>query len=147
MTTDDKVRDEKLQYNNNREPAKAPALLSSKTDKYVLQVKSYDLLVPSQIIQHTKFTYSPFGKVSEKQTEKQVDALKSLNIPSKIDELKQIDLIIDKLNEIMQLQNNIRSDDLEYTTNRGKGYNFSRYSLPIFFKKYRRGKFVIKRCW
>ena len=93
MTTDDKVRDEKLQYNNNREPAKAPALLSSKTDKYVLQVKSYDLLVPSQIIQHTKFTYSPFGKVSEKQTEKQVDTLKSLNIPSKIDELKQIESI------------------------------------------------------
>ena len=45
MTTDDKVRDEKLQYNINREPAKTSALLSSKTDKYVLQVKSSDLLV------------------------------------------------------------------------------------------------------
>ena len=56
-------------------------------------------------------------------------------------ELKQIesifpksqfnDLIIDKLKEIMWLQNNIKLDDLEYTTKRGKRYNFSRYFLPI----------------
>ena len=33
----------------------------------------------------------------------------------------------------MQLQNNIKLDDLEYTTKRGTRYNFSRYPLPIVF--------------
>ena len=33
----------------------------------------------------------------------------------------------------MQLQNNIKLDDLAYTTERGKHYNFSRYSSPIVF--------------
>ena len=36
MTTDDKIRDEKLQYDINREAAKILALLSSKLDKYIL---------------------------------------------------------------------------------------------------------------
>ena len=68
--------------------------------------------------------------------------MKSLN-PNKINELEQIesifpknqvnDLIIDKLKEIVQLQNNIKLDDLEYTKKRRKRYNFSRYSLPIVF--------------
>ena len=53
----------------------------------------------------------------EKKTKKQVDPLKSLNLSNKIDELKQIesifpqnqmnDLILDKLKEIKQLQDNI----------------------------------------
>ena len=34
MTTDDKVRDEKLQYDINREAAKMSALSSGKIDKY-----------------------------------------------------------------------------------------------------------------
>ena len=33
----------------------------------------------------------------------------------------------------MQLQKNIKLDDLEYTKKRGKHYNFGRYSLPIVF--------------
>ena len=35
MTTDDKIKDEKLQYDNNREAAKISALASGKIDKYV----------------------------------------------------------------------------------------------------------------
>ena len=35
-------------------------------------------------------------------------------------------LIIDKLKETIQLQNNIKLDDPEYTTQRGKSYNFSK---------------------
>ena len=42
-------------------------------------------------------------------------------------------LIIDKLKKIVQSQNKIKLGDLEYTTKRGKRYNFSRYSLPIAF--------------
>ena len=34
MTIDDKMRDEKLQYDINREAAKIPALSSGKIDKY-----------------------------------------------------------------------------------------------------------------
>ena len=34
MTTDDKIRDEKLQYDVNREAAKVSTLSSSKIDKY-----------------------------------------------------------------------------------------------------------------
>ena len=83
-------------------------------------------------------------KSFEKQTEKQVDALKSLKRPNKTDKLRQIDsifpkkkqlnhLIIDGPKEIIQLQNNVKLDDLEYTPKRGKCDNCSRYSLPIVF--------------
>ena len=34
MTIDDQIKDEKLQYDINREAAKVSALFSSKTDKY-----------------------------------------------------------------------------------------------------------------
>ena len=35
------------------------------------------------------FTYSPLGKALEKQTKKKFDALKSLNLYNKVDELKK----------------------------------------------------------
>ena len=49
------------------------------------------------------FTCSRLGKGFEKQTEKQVDALKSLNLPNKIDELKQVESTFPKnqLNDLM----------------------------------------------
>ena len=63
---------------------------SGKIDKYEYltgeEILSSGL---SQIIQQAKFTYSPLGKVFEKQKEKQLDALKSLKLPSKIDEFKK----------------------------------------------------------
>ena len=34
MTIEDKIRDEKLQYDVNREATRTPALSSSKVDKY-----------------------------------------------------------------------------------------------------------------
>ena len=46
-----------------------------------------------QIIEKTKFTYSPLGLALEKQTEKQVGALKSLSFYDKTDELEQIESI------------------------------------------------------
>ena len=42
-------------------------------------------------------------------------------------------LIIDKLKEIMQLHINIKLDNLEYTSKKGKCYNFNRHFLPIVF--------------
>ena len=85
---------------------------------------------------------------------KQVDALKFLNLSNKIDELKQIehilkkqlnDLIIGKLKDIMEYQNNIKLDNLEHIAKRGKHYSISKYSLPIVFKRYTRRKFVFRR--
>ena len=71
MTLDDKIIDEKLQYDINREAAKISALSSSKIDKYEYlsgeEILSSD---QSRIIEQTKFTYSPLGRVFEKQPNK-----------------------------------------------------------------------------
>ena len=42
------------------------------------------------MIEHAKFTYSPPGNALEKQTKEKFDALKSINLFNKIDELNQI---------------------------------------------------------
>ena len=68
MANNDQIRDEKLQYDINREAAKISALTSAKTHKYKY-VTGEDILPPNeqQIIEQAKFTYSPLGKVFEKQ--------------------------------------------------------------------------------
>ena len=68
MIIDDKIRDEKLQYDINREAAKILALSSGKIGKY--EYLTGKEILPSnqqQIIEQTKFTYSPLGKAFEKQ--------------------------------------------------------------------------------
>ena len=69
MTTEDQIRDEKLQYDINREAAKISALSSGKTDKYEY-LTGEEILTSNQqqIIEQAKFTYSPLGKAFEKQT-------------------------------------------------------------------------------
>ena len=60
MTLNDQIKDEKLQYNINREATKISALSSGKLHKYEC-LTGEDLILPSiqqQIIQQTKFTYS-----------------------------------------------------------------------------------------
>ena len=91
MTIEDQIRDEKIQYDINREAAKTSALLSGKVckDEYL----TGEEILPSnqqKIIEQAKFTYSPLGKAFEKQTktiedqgEKQVNALKSLEFSDK----------------------------------------------------------------
>ena len=86
MTTVDQIRDEKMQYDINREAAKMSALSSVKIDKYECLTNQEILPFNQQkIIKQANFTYSPLGKAFKKQTktieyqgEKQVDALKSL---------------------------------------------------------------------
>ena len=67
MTIDDKIGDEKLQYNINREAAKISALSSGKIDKYEF-LTAEELLPPDQrrVIEQAKFAYSPLGKAFEK---------------------------------------------------------------------------------
>ena len=91
MTINDQIRDEKLQYDLNREAAKISALLSGKIHKY--EYLTGEDILPSnqqQIIEQAKFTYSPLGKAFEKQIktiedqgEKQIDALKNLKDQNK----------------------------------------------------------------
>ena len=68
MTIDDHIRDEKLQYDINREATKISALSSGKTDKYEY-LTGEDILVSNQkqIIEQAKFAFSPLGKPFEKQ--------------------------------------------------------------------------------
>ena len=69
MTINDQIRDEKLQYDINREAAKISALSSDKIHKY--EYLTGEDILPSnqqQIIEQAKFTYySPLGKAFEKQ--------------------------------------------------------------------------------
>ena len=61
MTIEDQIRDEKLQYDINREAAKISALSSGKIDKY--EYLTGEEILPSnqqQIIKQAKFTYSPW---------------------------------------------------------------------------------------
>ena len=68
MTNDDKIRDEKLKYDINREAAKISALSSGKIDEYEY-LTGEEILLSDQIriIKQTKFTYSPRSKAFEKQ--------------------------------------------------------------------------------
>ena len=69
MTIDDQIEGEKLQYEIYREAAKISALSSGKTYKY--QYLTSEETLPSnqkQIIEQSKFTYSPLWKTFEKQT-------------------------------------------------------------------------------
>ena len=62
MTTEDKIRDEKLKYGINREAGKISALLSGKTDKY--EYLTGEEIFPDQ------------GRIIEKTFEKQIQTIK-----------------------------------------------------------------------
>ena len=68
MTINEQIRNEKLQYDLNREAAKISALSSGKVHKYEY-LTGEDILLSNQqqIIEQAKFTYSPLGKAFEKQ--------------------------------------------------------------------------------
>ena len=144
MTIDDKIRDEKLQYDINREVAKISALSSWSIDKY--EYLTGEEILPfnkRQIIEQSKFAYSPLGKAFKKQTEKQVGATESLDLSIKKDKVKQIegifsqnlmnDLIRAKSIERFKLSDIIKKDDLNYKWKSGKTDNFGKYPLLIAF--------------
>ena len=92
MTINDQIKDEKLQYNINREAAKISAWSSGKLHKYEYLTGEHILASnQQQIIEQTKFTYSPLAKAFDKQIKtiedqgkKQVDALEKLKPKEKI---------------------------------------------------------------
>ena len=68
MTINDQIRDEKLQYEVNREALKISALSSKKFHKY--ECLTGEEILPSnqkQMKEQAKFTYSPLDRAFEKQ--------------------------------------------------------------------------------
>ena len=99
MTIENQIRDEKLQYDINRQAAKISALSSDKIDKY--EYIAGEEILPSnkqQIIEQAKFTYSPWGKVFEKQTKTIEDQTKI--IKDKKEQTKETEKQLDKYKDI-----------------------------------------------
>ena len=83
MTINNNIRNNKLQYDINREGAKISAFSSGKIHKY-LTVKEVLPPAPSRMIKQAKLTYPPLGKPLQKQMKiieyerkKQVETLKN----------------------------------------------------------------------
>ena len=136
MTIEDQIKDEKLQYDINREAAKISALSSGKIDKYEYLTGEEILLSnQQQIIQQAKFTYSPLGKALEKQIKtiedqgkKQVDALKTSykKLPSIKDFIPTENFnpeIIAEIKRIEEIAKNVDRDKMVYRST-GKIYDF-----------------------
>ena len=156
MTIEDQIKDEKLQYDINREAAKISALSSGKLDKY--EYIAGEEILPSnqqQIIQQAKFNYSPLGKALEKQRktiedqgEKQVkeiqynkDDYKNKLLLSKEREIFK-DIYNKKLDKLEELNNKIDYNNLKYiTANNRSSYTFSEIEDPItFLNEIKKGK-------
>ena len=159
MTTEDQIKDEKLQYDINREAAKISALSSGKIDK--LQYLTGEEILPSnqqQIIEQAKFTYSPLGKAFEKQTktiedqgEKQIKAIQDNNdnkeqpVNINNDDYKDKlllseereffkDIYNKRLDKIEELNNKIDYNNLKYVVvSSGDEYSFDKLDDPLVF--------------
>ena len=129
MTINDQIRDEKLQYDINREAAKISALSSGKIHKYGY-LTGEDILPSNQqqIIEQARFTYSPLGKAFEKQIktiedkgQKQIDALESLKPKEQTKSIEEIFLegydsveIKNELNKIKEYEKKVNRDNMIY---------------------------------
>ena len=152
MTIADQVKDEKLQYDINREAAKISALSSGKIDKCEY-LTGEEILQSNQqqIIEQAKFTYSPLGKAFEKQTktiedkgEKQIKAIrdnrkqlisdddyKNKVLISKEREIFK-DIYNKKLDKLEKLNNKIDYDNLKYVVeSSGDEYRFNKIEDPM----------------
>ena len=135
MTIDDKIRDEKLQYEINREGAKI--LAKTLDTPYKNEYLTGEEMIPSdrkKLIEQIKFQYGPLGKALEKQTkaieaqgEKQVKTIvKNSKQLLKSDEIQYIKDIIpedkinkdakNELNEIIEIEKTIDRRKLIYKT-------------------------------
>ena len=152
MTIEDQIKDEKLQYDINREAAQISALSSGKIDTY--EYLTGDEILPSnqqQIIEKAKFTYSPLGKAFEKQTkaienkgEKQIKAIqdnrkqligdddyKNKLLISKEREILK-DIYNKKLDKLEELNTKIDYDNLkDVVESSGDEYSFNKIKDPI----------------
>ena len=151
MTIEDQVKDEKLQYDINREAAKISALSSGKIGKYeYLTGKEMLSSNQQQIIQQAKFTYSPLGKAFEKQIKtiedqgkKQVKAI-MIKVDINDDDDYKDELLLSRerkifkdiynkrLDKIEELNNKIDYNDLNYfVVGTGDKYSFDDLDDPL----------------
>ena len=162
MTIDDKIRDEKLQYDINREAAKILALSSGKIHKYEY-LTGEDILPTNkqQIIEKAKFTYSPLGKAFEKQIktieyqgEKQFKALnplKSDNNKLTIEDVipKSVFANIEAAEEfsiIKEIEKKVGREKLVYKSNKNK-YNFKNsQTIRIFGEDIYNGEITLEEA-
>ena len=170
MTIEDQIKDEKLQYDINREAAKISALSSGKIDKY--EYLTGEEILPSnqqQIIEQAKFTCSPLGKAFKKQTKtiedqgkKQVKAIqdnKQLVNINKDDDYKgklllskerEIfkDIYHKRLDKIEELSNKIDYDNLKYVVvGTGDKYNFDNLDDPLtLLNNIKKGEISMQRA-
>ena len=153
MTIEDQIKDEKLQYDINREAPKISALSPGKIDKY--EYLTSEEISPSnqqRIIQQAKFNYSPLGKAFEKQIKTIKDQGKKLvkaiqdnkqlinkdDYKDKLLHSKEREIFKDicnkRFDKIEELNNEIDYDDLDYVVLRSNmEYNFSMEKDPISF--------------
>ena len=140
MTTEDQIRDEKLQYDINKEAAKISALSSGEIDKYEY-LTGEEILSSNQqqIIEQTKFIYSPLRKAFEKQTkiikyqgEKQIEAIQDnkkqlantqeLTVKNIIPENIMSDEAKKEMDNIVKIENTVDREKLTY---RASEYTYS----------------------
>ena len=161
MTIEDQIKDEKLQYDINREAAKISALLSGKIDKYEY-LTGEEILRSNQqqIIEQAKFTYSPLGKAFEKQTKtiedqgkKQIKAIQDKSLEnikkysdydndyknelllSKEREMFR-DIYNDRLQQLQHARDNVDYNNLNYEViTSGDKYEFDGLKDPLVFLK------------
>ena len=136
MIIEDQIKDEKLQYDINREAAKVSVLSSGKINKY--ESLTGEEILPSnqqQIIEQAKFTYSPLGKAFEKQTktiedqgEKQIKAIQDNKEQSVNNYDYKKELLLSKEREIFKDIYNKRLDEIE-EMNKKVNYNDLKYEV------------------
>ena len=164
MAIEDQIKDEKLQYDINREVAKISALSSGKIDKY--EYLTGEDISPSgqqQIIKQAKLTYSPLGKAFEKQTktieeqgEKQIKAIQGNKKQSDykdkllLSEEREIfqDIYNKRLDKIEELNNKIDYNNLKYVVlSSGDEYSFDELDDPlVFLNDIEKGKISLKEA-
>ena len=132
MIIKDQIRDEKLQYDINREAAKISALSSGKIDKYEY-LTGEEILSSNQqqIIEQAKFTFSPLGNAFEKQAktikdqgEKQIETIQDnkkqltntqeLTIKNIISENIWNDEAKKEMNKISRIEKTVDREKLAY---------------------------------
>ena len=142
MAINDQIKDEKLQYDVNREASKISALSSGKFNKY--EYLNGEEVLPSnkqQIIEQVKFEYSPLGKAFEKQVKtiedqgkKQIEALENLKLKeitqNKTKPIEYNKYFIDQLAKIQKSIKPIDYNDLIYY--------YKASNKPINFNEYKK---------
>ena len=161
MTINDQIRDEKLQYDINREAAKISALSSGKIHKY--EYLTGEDILPSnqqQIIEQARFAYSPLGKAFEKQIkttedqgQKQVEALNTLKSNNQLaieDVIPKNGLNNDEakkeLDKIKEIEKNVDREKLIYETDEYT-YSFKNFqTIKTFGRDIYEGKITIEEA-